>query len=537
MQDHESPKNSVTDAVTMNATERLRRRYEGVAYKGQAYRSAHPERLWAIARLVGINAPIPKTARVLELGCGDGTNLLAMASTLPGAYVEGVDLSETIMSIAYEEKENIGASNLHLSAASIANYTPRQSTYDYIIAHGVWSWVPPDVQDAIFDIIAKHLAPNGVAYVSYNTRPGWDLRGVVRDAIRWRVRNLDDPEAQLATARTFVATMARNLENQTSSHSVLWCQTDERFREASDGYLYHDYLSPYNDAVHLETFVERARRHELAYMGEARFSDMLTSRSPIDVSAIGATDETLTQEQIVDYLRCRSFRRTLLTHSHITRNINLHPLETISAMWISMHGGPVSNTGNESGEATIYETSDGVQIECEDSLSKIALACIHAIHPGAVTFKELLQRIANVSEYDESADTAANLACLLSDCFAVGLLELHPSAPAVATAVSKTPRGYMLAQQQAKNGCERVTNVYQQTVHLDSLERALLIACTGSLSRDGLLEALAAAAKRGELAVEVSGSPVADLATLKSIFNATLDAALKNLHTAALLCS
>lgn len=67
--------------------------YDRVPYKSHPFRQSHPDRLAVIATLHGMSPPAIERARVLELGCASGGNLLPMADQFPEATFLGIDLS------------------------------------------------------------------------------------------------------------------------------------------------------------------------------------------------------------------------------------------------------------------------------------------------------------------------------------------------------------------------------------------------------------------------------------------------------------
>ena len=79
----------------------------------------------------------------------------------------------------------LGLTNVTLRHASITDVDESYGKFDYIIAHGVFSWIPTEVREKLLDICAKNMAPGGVAYVSYNTYPGWYLRGAAHDLMKF----------------------------------------------------------------------------------------------------------------------------------------------------------------------------------------------------------------------------------------------------------------------------------------------------------------------------------------------------------------
>ncbi|MFT5430686.1 MAG: SAM-dependent methyltransferase, partial [Myxococcota bacterium] len=234
----------------------LKGRYEAQPYGGQAYRATHPDRLAAVARLVGIDAPDVATARILEIGCGDGFNLVAMADGLPDARLVGVDLSDEILAPGRRCAEAVGLDNLELVAGGLPDLPVPTGEFDYVIAHGVYSWLPPDVLETAMDQIARALAPNGLAYVSFNAYPGWHLRMLAREMMRMEVRVDDERSAaeQVGRAQALLDYVSEEL-GENGHHALVLKYAASQLKGRSETYLFHDYLAPFNTPM---TFTEFA---------------------------------------------------------------------------------------------------------------------------------------------------------------------------------------------------------------------------------------------------------------------------------------
>ena len=141
----------------------LKAAYEEVAYVGRPNPWTHPGRLAAIGSLFGLAPPDPAGARVLEVGCGDGANLLPMAARMPGARFTGCDYSALLMGRANEMRRGLGLANVELVEGDLRAVSDSLGTFDYIIAHGFYSWVPADVRDAFLALTSRHLAPGGLS--------------------------------------------------------------------------------------------------------------------------------------------------------------------------------------------------------------------------------------------------------------------------------------------------------------------------------------------------------------------------------------
>lgn len=183
--------------------------YEELPYDAQAFSVTHPDAMAVAASLRGISPPPVETSRILELGCANGGNLIPLAYSLPKCHCVGIDLSPRQIADGQAVVDLLGLSNVSLQAMSILEIDPDFGEFDYIICHGVFSWVPRVVQDKIFDIFRRNLAPNGVAYVSYNTYPGWHFRGMIREMMQFHVQTFHTVEERVQHSRAFLNLMAK----------------------------------------------------------------------------------------------------------------------------------------------------------------------------------------------------------------------------------------------------------------------------------------------------------------------------------------
>lgn len=240
--------------------------YEAIPYPSAAFSQTHPSRLAATALLHGVDAPAPEHCRVLELGCSDGGNLINIAYTLPGAECVGIDYAPCDI---VQAKCNAAALNLHncaFYAADIAAMPDVGGTFDYIIAHGVFSWVPAAVQDAMFAVLRDLLSPTGIGYISYNTFPGWHGYRMMREVLEWELSRRATSGAAFTTrvccstvcsvhpAET-IPPIARSLPRR-----PICC--------SADTYLAHEYFEDNNEPMYIQQFVEKAREFGLEYVAE-----------------------------------------------------------------------------------------------------------------------------------------------------------------------------------------------------------------------------------------------------------------------------
>jgi SAM-dependent methyltransferase len=171
--------------------------YDAVPYPGYTYTQTHPDRLATIATLFGMTPAPVASCRVLELGCGDGGNLIPMAFSLPGSEFVGVDLAPSTIKVGADKAARLGLTNISLRPLDILDFDLSFGEFDYIIAHGVYSWVPHEVREKVLAICRTHLAPQGVAYISYNAFPGGHIRQMMREMMQYHTRDILDPQERI----------------------------------------------------------------------------------------------------------------------------------------------------------------------------------------------------------------------------------------------------------------------------------------------------------------------------------------------------
>src|SRR5262249_54910244 len=123
--------------------------YEEVPYQGFALFLTSPDHLAALARLFEQSPPEVETCRVMELGCARGDNLIPMAFSLPRAWFCGVDLSPSQIAVGKTAIVELGLKNIELHARGIQDLGPDLGQFDFILAHGVYSWVADSVREAL----------------------------------------------------------------------------------------------------------------------------------------------------------------------------------------------------------------------------------------------------------------------------------------------------------------------------------------------------------------------------------------------------
>ncbi|MCA9712754.1 MAG: class I SAM-dependent methyltransferase, partial [Myxococcales bacterium] len=267
------------------------------------------DRIYLHARRAGLQAARPEVARVLELGCAHAVNLMPMAFHLPGARLLGVDLSPVQIERAEARARALGVDNLELRCCDVMALDLGERRFDYVIAHGLYSWVPEPVRARVLALCREGLAPDGVAYVSYNAMPAWGIRGAIARALQEGVGDADDVREQLRRARATLERLERVQPLQGTAEGALLRTELEALRDRSDSYLLHEYLVPCNRAFYLREMVERAATAGLRTLGDGAPSGLSPRERRAAHEGLRAlTDDPVAVEQLVDIVGFRQFR-------------------------------------------------------------------------------------------------------------------------------------------------------------------------------------------------------------------------------------
>ena len=476
--------------------------YDETPYTDLPFAQSHPARLAVMARLFGVDAPEVGTARVLELGCAVGGNLIPMAVAMPDAHLVGIDLSARQIADGRRVVTALGLENIELRHADIALVDASYGMFDYIVCHGIYSWVPAAIREKLLAVCNTNLKPNGVAYVSYNAMPGWGIRGIIRDAMLYHSRNAKSGRDRIRQSREALQLLSRHLPSDTPYAAVLRQDLDG-LAGVADAYLGHDHLEENNEAFYFHEFVDAAHRHHLQYLAEAEFSAMAPQiPGELKDTLRRIASDLIAREQYLDFLHHRSFRQTLLVHAGVHINRKLEP-QTLRRFDIAAAIQPVSaNPVLEQGANEGFRTASGASISTVSAISKAALMELEQSWPLALPFDELLTRsrarLDGRAARVDVAEDARMLGIEMLQCYAAGVLELRVWSPRLVAHAGDRPLATPLARLQAQRGFE-VTNLLHKSVTMNAFSRGLLPMLDGVRDRAALLALIAERASTGQL--------------------------------------
>ncbi|WP_417788904.1 methyltransferase regulatory domain-containing protein [Terasakiella pusilla] len=295
--------------------------YDSIPYPSYSHPQTSPAHLSAIARVFGLSPVDPKSAKVLEIGCASGGNIIPLAARYPEAQFWGLDLSKAQISVAKQKAEKLALTNIKFVAASIVDHNFKRQKFDYIIAHGVYAWVPGNVQQRLLEVCGENLSKNGLAYISYNTLPGWNALKTIRDMMLYHSQNFSDPAQKVLEARNMLKFVSDNMKVQTGPYKETLDAEIKRLQNLSDSYLLHEYLEAVNEPCYFHEFAAKASDHGLTYLGDADLQSMFLGNHNEKVSStLMQIEDNVRQEQYMDFISNRRFRMSLLVQNGLGIN-------------------------------------------------------------------------------------------------------------------------------------------------------------------------------------------------------------------------
>jgi len=512
--------------------------YDTLPYPPYSFPATHPGRLAAIGRIFSLQAPAPETARVLELGCSSGTNLLAMAQIFPKAEFLGVDYSKKQIDLANETLAVTGLTNVRFINEDISKLGDELGTFDYIITHGIYSWVPASVKEAILRISKSRLSPDGIAYISYNCLPGWRMRGALRDMMIMHTAGIPEAPAKVAQAKALIKFLAESCAEETPYGKYLR-QELELLSKVDDSYIARDFLEDDNDALYFTDFLKTAAAAGLAYLGDAEPSTMVVDNLPPHAAQTlkSLNLNLLATEQYMDFVRNRMFRSTLLCHSDRQLARNIDP-----ARLASLQVNPLISLKQNytSQQPAVFTSTSGNELSVNDPISADLFTRIAAIGRGALPVSQLLDEVfESLLETFQGKDPAAvksDIARILVQGYFKKMVDFTlGSAGSPAPASSHTnPQTLPLARWQAARG-QRISSMRLEMLNADPYVAKLITLCDGTRDKQALIAAMVESLENRDYQLNENNQIITDPKRAGFIIERLYEGSIQNLEQLGLL--
>ncbi len=482
-------------------TEPSQTSYERVPFRGRPIPWASPAALSLASTAHGGPSLEPgRPCRVLELGCGDGANLLPLAYFRPELTCVGVDRSPRALALAHRRVDAIGLKNVSLVEADVADFDPGELPFDVVIAHGLYSWVDGERRAAIRRLAGRALRDDGLLYLSFNAQPGWSVRGRVRDTLRRA--GCAQPEG----ARRRLELLRALFPDETDDAWTALIRGEiERAARGEDGYLTHEYLTETNVPFWLGDVARDLRAEGLLYAGDATFDRPEGFVAPELRARASALRDRIERAEALDLRLYRQLHCAVFVK---TDALGDPPpaAALISSAWIAGAARRRNDPFDiRDGMEELFDGPRGQEIRVSDATLKMALLVLAADYPRAqrldalhaVCAERLQAHGIPVGDRDELADALARLHARMQ-------IELRHEDAALRVEPPSRPRAHPLTRLEAAEG-DVLSTPNHAMVPLEPVVRGVIARLDGESTADEITDALTAEIIEGRL--ELEGAP------------------------------
>lgn len=440
--------------------------YNEIPYTKNIYPQTQPNTLATFALLLDHLPPAVSHCHVLELGCAQGFNLIAMAQAIPQGFFIGIDHSATQIALGQAVIAQLSLTNVQLKCLDFRQIRADFGTFDYIIAHGVYSWIAPELQQQLLRICHDNLHENGIAYLSYNTYPGWQTDAMLRELLLFHLQNVNSPTERLHHAKQLLKSLSHAIAHRYDSYALSLKNKLHYLLQVPDNYFAHEHLEEFNQAIFFHQFIQQVKQYNLHYL-----TDLQTyADPPADMMA----EDRIAQQQYQDFLVNRRYRETLISRQIANPSAQFNP-SRIKELYLAA---ALSTT------ATLTQIQGDEEVQFADSAGKtiasvrlpaLKVLChyLGTVYPKILSFREIIAALPKIYSIELQVEDEDEILNFLLHLFLTKDLELYSYPAEFCLTVHERPVASPLAQLQSQRG-EPVTNLRGETFWLDESTQQLL---------------------------------------------------------------
>jgi 2-polyprenyl-3-methyl-5-hydroxy-6-metoxy-1,4-benzoquinol methylase len=451
---------------------------------GAADPAADIRRLESTASLFGMTPAPPPVARVLELGCGTGANLMPLAVEYPQARIVGCDTARSAIESARAMADALAVGNADFRHASITDVDEGWGEFDYILCQDVFSWVAPELQRRILDILSRNLAPQGVGYVSHDALPGWHLHEVARGMMQYHTRHLAEQRATIDQARALLSLAAEVQDQRSSTYATLIRDEYCLLSTIPDAELYHLLSEPHR-SFYFHEFIDELQGATLQWITDAG-PVMCESWLPESAHTLLPQSQTLERQQYIDYLVNCTFRRAMVCRNDVQISPRPDP-RVLRRFCFGLSAGARVEHG-VGREGTLVRTDRG-ELVTSDPVVREALCVLDDARPELANCSHLFPTELPVD--------------FLIDALRCGAIDGVLTPFTVTNRIDVRPMVSPLVRLQARHG-GRVTSQKSEPVRLSTLTQFFAQRLDGTRDRRELAEEVERVRESGGLEVDIA---------------------------------
>ncbi|SCA56252.1 conserved hypothetical protein [Candidatus Terasakiella magnetica] len=466
--------------------------YDEAVYLSYFYQQSNPEQFNGLAHIHGLKPADLSRARILELGCATGSNILPLAVRYPEASFLGIDLSPVQIEIAQNHCEGLGLKNIDFVAQSFAEYDFGDQKFDYIIAHGLYSWIPKNLQDDVMRVCAHCLSDQGVTYINYNTYPGWQAAKTVRDMLLFHTKEAVEPAQKAKQAKQVAGFVKDHIKPEHAPYRQALEPDLNGVLKAEDNYLLHDYMEEDNNPCYFHEFATKAEENGLQYLCDTEFASSVSQEVQNQITQVlGNQGDRVNYEQYGDYLNNRKFRSSLMVKAGVepVQALKIEHLKNVRFIMNCKITTPIHP--DQIGKMTqiSIEGFKRYNIKASPQGLVICTALIEMVRafPLRLNYEELVERTHGLLGTIAVEAIKAELDGILIEMVKMGIVSVMANEDQSQSVLTIKPKAYDFVRYWAQHS-DIVCNIHHEAVKLSEHEDKLLALMDGSFSVDELGE-------------------------------------------------
>lgn len=496
----------------------------------------HPENLFGFSTIFGLKAQDCREARVLELGCKSGHELIAFASQYPNSEFIGIDPSDIAIEDAQKNIEALRLKNIRFHCMKLEDAAIEDlGLFDYIIVNNVFSLVEPSAQKALFTCCQKNLKEYGVAYVSHNTLPGWNMAKSIREIVRFHTENYYIPAEKSHQARLLLSFLKDNIPDKNSPYGILLNQEINLLQD--NDYLFSHYLSDCNQPYYFHEFMSEASQHQLQYLCDTAIETMFVGNFSENIrnQFNSISNDLIKTEQYLDFLTNRRFRSSLLCHANVTLNRNLTPqrLQSFYFRGLLQSAVPFSQIDIHANHSYEFKSLNGIHFSSANAL-ELALIKILIENKHPLSEEQITKKMSALFSEQAPNILKETVLTIVLRLFLGGAIALYMDDKTYCQNASETPLVSNLTRLQAKNGY-KITSQLGDNVVVDDFARLFIQQLDGNHDKKALVKKMMAHFERQDLKLSINGVENQNQEHIKQYVSQTTETLLQNMAENALL--
>jgi len=515
--------------------------YNDIFFESRPSPERHVLTLSTLAFLNGLSTPPASESRVLEIGCSTGGNLIPMACAFPEASFLGIDISSSQIKSACKKVSTLELKNIRFIEGDVRQEEPLEGNFDYIICHGMLTWVDPGIQDALLAFIAKNLTPEGVCYLSFNSQPGWRTRQIIWNALAPVRSMICSVQEKTARAKALLRSMSAMLIDTHRPYGIQLKEEIDRNLERSNAFFAHEILNPFCSALTLSELRALLKNYQLHYLCDAEpfrspgvWAAFPELEQEFNKNIAAPPCQNVNPEQMADFLFPQSFRGAIISKKKAAPGLRQNP-ELIDSLSLCSPIMPLEVQPDIFSTKAVTFCSPTEQTREEsDPLVKSALLVMRKTWPEPIHFKELYATALELSGLEPDTEQLVQLRLTLMHYFQSKHLELYREGYRAAIHHSDNPKLFSFARSQSLTQ-DWVTTLRHETMPVDQFDKFLMPLLNGENSRATIAERMSALLQNGALQAKSDGQEVSSPDELEQILNDEIEHRLKRYIEQALL--